>query len=214
MLSKTYPKFVVAECRRRRKQTCKRTLGRGNYVEFSRSSWQCMWPGDRIVLRSHLFAWIVIRGRRVGAVKINRYKANENCDNDDFCIILDGHSQAEYDLASVIGRSWDDVYVDLCLWGPILYLEDVWLDERFVGADVLVGVLQTLTQGPLRKHSIMLTNHRTIGVPNACIENAVNARAFPGRAGDRGWLWAPSPDDIDMVKRPTEQPRVSQTGYF
>lgn len=209
-----YSRFIEIEQRSRRKLSAKRAVDNGVYVTFSRSSWTCMWPDDPTVLRSHLFAWILVGEKRVGAVKINSYKANENCDNDDFCLILDGHSGEEYALAALIGRSWDDVYSDLCLWGPILYLTDVWTDERFAAPDILAKALRTLTRGPLRRHSIFLANHLVLGFPKALIVKAVNAREFPGRAGDRGWLWAPSFDDIDTVRQPDERRRVSRTGYF
>jgi hypothetical protein len=170
-----------------------------------------MWVADEVdaIMRTPLFAWLMVAGRRVGAFDLVLYDPNGCGCNEDFQYLMDWDDDDEAHLADVLSSAWADIVLDVTHAGPILDFHSAWLAPKFARgrlfADAVNAILDRIcpyysilvmrpfllgtskesdpSKGLTRLHAIMIRHfQRTLGVDR-----------LPGEYWYEGWLWRSNP---------------------
>jgi hypothetical protein len=165
--------------------------------------------GDGL-LRRHLFAWLVLKDKRIGAFEINEIDPNGCADNDDFMLAMDANEKFEADMSCVLCAHWKDIIGDVTHAGPILDFRFAWIAPEHSGGRVFANASHALIERFCPRYSLLVIK----GFPleyeahepdsNTSTSKAIDrrqkamvryyqrifgVRPFPGPDGKEGWLF-------------------------
>ncbi|MET3526194.1 hypothetical protein [Phenylobacterium koreense] len=116
-------------------------------------------PGfeDLYVRLRTTFAWVLEGDRKVAAVQLREIDAELVA---DWCFweAMDAHSQDLTRWAEVILSLWPPLWIELFGYGPVLEIENVWVEPRHPRPGIWKPVAHALADRIMRKSSI-LTAH-------------------------------------------------------
>jgi hypothetical protein len=169
-------------------------------------------------MRTELFAWLMVGGRRVGAFEFTEYDPNGCGDNEDFQFLMDCDEWHEAHLSNVLSSAWGDIVQDVTIWGSILAFQSAWLAPKFTRgrlfADTVTAILDLVCPG----HSILIMPPFLLGAPQRSeasdgltrlhtimirhFQRTLTVDRLPGEYWHEGWLWRPNPRWAPHIKTP------------
>jgi hypothetical protein len=162
------------------------------------------------IMRTELFAWLMVGGRRVGAFEFAEYDPNGCGDNEDFRFLMDCDEWHEAHLSNVLSSAWRDIVQDVTIWGPILAFQSAWLAPKFTRGRLFADTVTTILDHICPGHAILIMPPFLLGAAPAPrsaeggltrlhaimirhFERTLGVRRLPGEYWHEGWLWRSNP---------------------
>lgn len=188
-------------------------------VKYRRTAWRKIDDSDGEILKKTVFAHIMQGRRRVGEIELVGFDVPDLLYNEDFIFVMDIEEQPDLNLGEVLVSEWNDLWFDVCDYGPIVefrYLR--MLQSPILGSPLWVQIAEQLLNLEFKNHSILALNafplefagRRVVEVGqrqppedprlsrrlNALIRHyrrTLGVGPFKPPFGETGWLWRPHP---------------------
>jgi hypothetical protein len=170
------------------------------------------------IMRTELFAWLMVGGRRVGALEFGEYDPNGCGDNEDFQFLMDCDEFHEAHLSNVLSSAWENIVDDVTIWGPILHFRGAWLAPQFARGKLFTDAVDAILEHVCPGYSILVMRPFLLGawpgprpadrmtrlhfVMIGHFQRTLGVDRLPGEYWGEGWLWRRNPRHGRLIKRP------------
>jgi hypothetical protein len=152
---------------------------------------------------------------RVGRLSLAGHTMDEDDSNANFLDTMDSESAEACEVAEVLTSEWDDLAVDVAMFGEIVEFSNAWtIAEAKLPPGLWADLSERLIQKAFPSHSILMMKafpleyvgvsgpdsaaSHGLGLRQAAMirhyERLFGVRRFSDWAGRLGWLWRPNAD--------------------
>jgi hypothetical protein len=177
-------------------------------------------PDDAdVAWKRDVFCLIRVKREIVGALHFFEFDVTPFTDNETFLDAMDADAAADFNLAKVICKQWDEVE-DVTSYGSILEFRMAWMTPRFARASIWAKAANQIIEREFSGYSILILKAfpleyegraaagtrlgRGLRIRQAAMKRQykrlLGVEPFPSAAGREGWLWRPHPRLIGIVK--------------
>jgi hypothetical protein len=161
------------------------------------------------VLKTELFAWLMLGRRRIGAFELNKFDPNGCASNEDFMMVMDMDDEYEATLSGALCGQFDNLIDEVTFFGPILEFRRAWIMPRFASGVLFPLATRTLVE-KISPHSsivvmkafpleyeggvpgdsdLKIASKRRVRAMIRYYRRIFGVRPFGAEYGDEGWLW-------------------------
>lgn len=193
------PDWIRTALRHRWRYSLETSIASDVQLKYRLGRWHSVAWSNQLVVRREMLGWLEKGDQRIGAIAVSAYDVRRCYDNAEMIEVMDAEYAEEYELAYALASGWEDVRSDVCCYGPILYFKAALIERRHRGSELLAQTVNKIVWEVFPKFSIAVVRAPYHPDRNGGREAAMRyyatmgARAFPGRAGSEGWMWAPNP---------------------